>query len=159
MTLPRGWAAKIGIALRIGAVIVAAATDAGRMDDLPIPSPPTSDPGGGGTGESSPASGEWRGKVVDAVYDELASAVDAKTNDMIDSAFMEVNTDDVRVWLLQRFARRERNAYVGSEDVCMCVCFLPIHSGHQVRWTYQPGSHRRKVTQDFSYTFFLRCMP
>ena len=24
-----------------------------------------------------------------------------------------------------------------------CVCFLPIHSGHQVRWTYQPGSHRR----------------
>ena len=31
---------------------------------------------------------------------------------------------------------------------CVCfVCFLPIHSGHQ--WTYQPGSHRRKVTQDF----------
>ena len=22
------------------------------------------------------------------------------------------------------------------------VYFLPIHSGHQVRWTYQPGSHR-----------------
>ena len=55
------------------------------------------------------------------------------------------------------------------------VCFLPIHSGHQVRWTYQPGSHRRKVTQeeghtggrshrrkvtqDFSSTFFLRCVP
>ena len=35
----------------------------------------------------------------------------------------------------------------------MCVCFLPIHSGHQVRWTYQPGSHRRKVAQDFSSTF------
>ena len=32
---------------------------------------------------------------------------------------------------------------------CVCVCFLPIHSGHQVCWTYQPGSHRRKVTQDF----------
>ena len=29
------------------------------------------------------------------------------------------------------------------------LCFLPIHSGHQVRWTYQPGSHRRKVTQGF----------
>ena len=28
----------------------------------------------------------------------------------------------------------------------LCVCFLPIHSGHQVRWTYQPGSHRRKFT-------------
>ena len=40
-----------------------------------------------------------------------------------------------------------------------CVCFLPIHSGHQVRWTYQPGSHRRTVTQDFSSTFFLRCGP
>ena len=26
--------------------------------------------------------------------------------------------------------------------VCVCVCFLPIHSGHQVRCTYQPGSHR-----------------
>ena len=31
---------------------------------------------------------------------------------------------------------------------CVCfgvpawVCFLPIHSGHQVRWTYHPGSHR-----------------
>ena len=25
------------------------------------------------------------------------------------------------------------------------------HSGHQVRWTYyQPGSHRSKVTQDFT---------
>ena len=42
---------------------------------------------------------------------------------------------------------------------CVCVCFLPIHSGHQVRWTYQPESHRRKVTQDFSSTFFLRCAP
>ena len=40
-----------------------------------------------------------------------------------------------------------------------CVCFLPIHSGHQVHWTYQPGSHRRKATQDFSSTFFLRCVP
>ena len=40
----------------------------------------------------------------------------------------------------------------------VCVCFLPIHSGHQVRWTYQPGSHRRKVTQDLSSTFFLRCV-
>ena len=41
----------------------------------------------------------------------------------------------------------------------MCVCFLPIHSGHQVCWTYQPGSHRRKVTQNFSSTFFMRCVP
>ena len=41
-------------------------------------------------------------------------------------------------------------ALIGTQVVqAMCVCFLPIHSGHQVRWTYQPGSHRRKVTQDF----------
>ena len=45
-----------------------------------------------------------------------------------------------------------------KSNFCVCVCFLPIHSGHQVRWTYQPGSHRRKVTQDFSSTF-LRCVP
>ena len=45
-----------------------------------------------------------------------------------------------------------------TDSVC-CVCFLPIHCGHQVRRTYQPGSHRRKVTQDFSPTFFLRCVP
>ena len=44
-------------------------------------------------------------------------------------------------------------------SVCVCVCFLPIHSGHQVRWTYQPRSHRRKVTQDFLSTFFLRFVP
>ncbi|CAN0001872.1 unnamed protein product, partial [Ascophyllum nodosum] len=42
--------------------------------------------------------------------------------------------------------------------MCVVLCFLPIHSGHQVRWTYQPGSHRRKVTQDFSSTFLLRCV-
>ena len=29
-----------------------------------------------------------------------------------------------------------------TQCVYVCVCFLPIHSGHQVRWTYQPGSHR-----------------
>ena len=35
-------------------------------------------------------------------------------------------------------------------NMCVCVCFLLIHSGDQVRWTYQPGSHKRKVTQDSS---------
>ena len=40
-------------------------------------------------------------------------------------------------------------------SVCVCVCFLPFHSGHQVRWTYQPGSHRRKVTQEEGHTGFL----
>ena len=26
----------------------------------------------------------------------------------------------------------------------VCMCFLPIHSGHQVCWTHQPGSHRQE---------------
>ena len=43
--------------------------------------------------------------------------------------------------------------------VCVCVCFVPIYSGHQVRWTYQPGSHRRKVTQKEGHTGFLIRLP
>ena len=39
------------------------------------------------------------------------------------------------------------------------VCFLPIYSGRQVRRMYQPGSHRGKVTQDFSSTILLLRMP
>ena len=39
------------------------------------------------------------------------------------------------------------------------VCFLPIYYGRQVRRMYQPGSHRGKVTQDFSSTILLRRMP
>ena len=37
----------------------------------------------------------------------------------------------------------ERPAASAALKLCqgvVCVCFLPIHSGHQ--WTYQPGSHR-----------------
>ena len=36
--------------------------------------------------------------------------------------------------------------FLNSQRLVVCVCFLPIHSGHQVRQTYQPGSHRRKIT-------------
>ena len=42
------------------------------------------------------------------------------------------------------------------EDQCEChvwLCFLPIHSGLQ--WTYQPGSHRKKVTQEEGNTGFF----
>ena len=48
---------------------------------------------------------------------------------------------------------------VSRTVVCVCVCFLPIHSGHQVRWTYQPGSHRRKVTQEEGHTGFFIHLP
>ena len=39
----------------------------------------------------------------------------------------------------------------------VCVCMFSSHSF--ILQKYQPGSHRRKVTQDFSSTFFLRCVP
>ena len=45
---------------------------------------------------------------------------------------------------------RERTANMETATMCVCVCFLPIHSGHQ--WTYQPGSHRRNVTQEEGHT-------
>ena len=50
-------------------------------------------------------------------------------------------------FVFYRFSSRPINRDVLSQNldennsVCF-VCFLPIHSGHQVRWTYQPGSHR-----------------
>ena len=55
----------------------------------------------------------------------------------------QLRTDNVKAALYTIVPRSPFVAF------CVCVCFLPIHSGHQVRWTYQPGSHRRKVTQDF----------
>ena len=41
----------------------------------------------------------------------------------------------------------------------MCVCVV-IPFILDVRFVdVQPGSHRRKATQDFSSTFLLRCLP
>ena len=41
----------------------------------------------------------------------------------------------------------------------MSVCvFFPFILDVRL-WTYQPESHRRKITQDFSSTFLLRCLP
>ena len=39
------------------------------------------------------------------------------------------------------------------------VCFLPVYSGRQVRLGIPAGVSQEKVIQDFSSTFFLRCMP
>ena len=39
--------------------------------------------------------------------------------------------------------------------VCVCVCFLPIYSGHQVRWTYQPPG----ITQEEGHTEFPTHLP
>ena len=37
----------------------------------------------------------------------------------------------------------------------MCVRFLPIYSGYQVRWTYQPGG----VTQEEGHPGFFIHLP
>ena len=43
------------------------------------------------------------------------------------------------------------------------ICCRSVLSSHLFwtsdLWTHQPRLHRRKVTQDFSSTFFLRCVP
>ena len=42
----------------------------------------------------------------------------------------------------------------------MCVvCVFSIYSGRQACWTYQPGSHRRKVTREEGHTEFLIPLP
>ena len=50
--------------------------------------------------------------------------------------------------------RAESSFYIILDNdratACVCVCFFPIHPGHQVRWTYQPG-----VTQEEGHTGFL----
>ena len=51
------------------------------------------------------------------------------------------------VWLSGRLhiSKNEERLNEGPRRQCVCVCFLPIPFGNQVRWTYQPGSHRRKA--------------
>ena len=58
---------------------------------------------------------------------------------------------------LRIFCTAELSRCKFSPPTVCGLCFLPIYSGHQVRWTYQPGSHSRNVIQDFSFTFFLGC--
>lgn len=52
ITLPRGWGSKIGMALKIGVMIAAAASDTGELADLPVVTC---------SGEESSA--EWQGQV------------------------------------------------------------------------------------------------
>ena len=46
-----------------------------------------------------------------------------------------------------------------ADHVCVCVCFLPVHSGHQVRWTYQPLDIPAGVTQEDGHTGFFIHLP
>ena len=57
------------------------------------------------------------------------------------------------------------SAVAGCGELCVCVCvFFPFildikFVGRASRGHTGGRSHRRKVTQDFSSTFFLRCVP
>ena len=45
--------------------------------------------------------------------------------------------------LVHRPKKRTRATKKKEENLVICVfCFLPNYIGHQVRWTYQTGSHR-----------------
>ena len=53
----------------------------------------------------------------------------------------------------------DHSRQIFAANIVVCVRVFPVYSERQIRWTYQPGSHRRKVAQDFSSTFLLRCVP
>lgn len=93
MSLPRGWNSKIGVALKIGVVVVAAASDAGEVADLPAPCPAAVAAWGGENGGSSRSSAERQGDLVNAAFDGLAGAVPDKSNDLVDSAFMDAESE------------------------------------------------------------------
>ena len=76
--------------------------------------------------------------LAQVTMDQLICASLSHTHYWYEVGMLKVPALDSAVVLSQEHGGR----------VCVCVCFLPIHSGHQVHWTYQPGSHRRKVTQD-----------
>ena len=55
---------------------------------------------------------------------------------------------------------KQRLLPVGNPFKYHVVCvFFPFILDIKFVGRTQPGSHRRKVTQDFSSTFFLRCVP
>ena len=71
------------------------------------------------------------------------------------SAYVRINFNQKNNYTLVQQDRMD------NAPQCVCVCvvfFFPYILGIQVRWTYQPGSHRRKITQDFLSTFLLRCV-
>ncbi len=95
MSFPRGWSSKIGSSLKIGVVVVAAASDAGEVPGLPAPSAEAvaawAEEGGG----ARPTAAEMQADLVNAAFDALAGVVPDKLNDMVDSAFMDAETE---VW-------------------------------------------------------------
>ena len=54
--------------------------------------------------------------------------------------------------------RNAQHIVLNTTIVCVCVVLSSHLFWTSGLWTYQSGSHRRKATQDFSSTFFLRCL-
>ncbi|CAM9316764.1 unnamed protein product [Scytosiphon promiscuus] len=88
MSFPRGWSGKIGVALKIGVLVIAAASDAGEVADLPAPSAAAIAAWGEEGGEGGKSSAEKQGDLVNAAFDALSGALADKANDLIDSAFI-----------------------------------------------------------------------
>lgn len=80
------------MALKIGVVVVAAASDAGEVADLPAPSLAAVAAWGGENGGVR-SSAERQGDLVNAAFDGLAGAVPDKSNDLVDSAFMDAESE------------------------------------------------------------------
>jgi len=95
MSFPRGWNSKIGSALKIGVVVVAAASDAGEIAGLPAPSAEAVATWAEESGGARSSAAERQADLVNAAFDALAGAVPDKLNDMVDSAFMDAETE---VW-------------------------------------------------------------
>ena len=66
------------------------------------------------------------------------------------------NSKKNTVWINR--VMKVANSARGHLISVLCV-FFPFILDVKFVWVYQPESHRRKVTQDFSSTFILRCMP
>lgn len=92
MSFPRGWGSKIGLALKIGVVVTAAASDVGEVADLPVPSTAAIASWAEDNGRGLSLA-ERQGDMVNAAFDGLAGAVTDKSNDLIDSAFMDAEME------------------------------------------------------------------
>lgn len=92
MSFPRGWSGKIGVALKIGVLVIAAASDAGEVADLPSPSAAAVTAWGEDGGAGGKSSADKQADMVNAAFDGLSGALADKANDLIDSAFIDAET-------------------------------------------------------------------
>ena len=76
---------------------MAAASDAGEIADLPAPCP-VAVAAWGSEGGGARSSAERQGDLVNAAFDGLAGAVPDKLNDLVDSAFMDAESEVECQW-------------------------------------------------------------